>query len=212
MQFELRDNRFEPIYPRAAPAVARSPVEIKEVFGTLAPVISRTPCHRDDLWRQHAPVLEQLFKNLGHNVDIGSEGEFGTYLIYLGQYTMPDESIQKVAKMYGVKNREELLAKLIAKNPINAIPWDRKRWLSPDSVKGSDNIRYRLFKDLERKRKFLGMTREQVVELLGPPDRKNDNGMSYGLGLQPGFIRLDGISLHFMLHNEKVIGFSFGKG
>ena len=212
MQFELRDGKYETVYPSLPTVTAGTLPELKKVLATLIPVIRRTPCHRDDLWRLHAPTLEQLYKNIGHTVDIGSEGELGTYLIYLSQYLMPEESLQKVAKMYGVKNREEFLAKLIKKNPINAISWDKKRWLSPDSVKGSDNIRYRLFKDLERKRTFLGMTRAQVVELLGPPDRKNDNGMSYRLGLQPGFIRFDDISLHFMLHNEKVIGFSFGKG
>ncbi|UPT73359.1 MAG: hypothetical protein M0D55_15995 [Elusimicrobiota bacterium] len=134
-------------------------------------------------------------------------------MVYLSQFTIPEESLKKLSKHFGgATTREQFLAALLAKNPLNPIPWDRNRWLAPDPAERDQNIRYRLFKDLERKRKFLGMKREELLELLGPADTKDDLGVSYRLGLQPGFIRLDDMSLHFAIHDGTVIGFSFRKG
>lgn len=205
-------DAYAPIYPESKPVSGTSPEEIRALLTEIQPVISQSPCARDDLWKVHAPRLESAFRHLGHEIAIDGAGDFGTYAIYLAQFTMPDEVIKKLAGHRGVSTREEWLKYLLDDNPLNAMPWDQKLWLSPESRTSKKNVRYRLFKDLSAKRKIIGMRKSELLELLGKPDSVDDLGLSYRLGLQPGFIRLDDISLHFMIDEDKVAGYSFRKG
>ena len=87
------------------------------------------------------------------------------------------------------------------------IPWfllrssfDSAEWKGQKQI--SDDVRIRMIDDLLRRYNFQGMTREQVVEILGEPDQTSyfkDWDMVYWLGPERGFVRIDSEWLVFQL-------------
>ena len=63
--------------------------------------------------------------------------------------------------------------------------YDRERWVAEKSAKASENRRSLMVKDIKR-RLHVGMTKLEVVDLLGQPDGTRGNVFSYELGM-PGF-------------------------
>ena len=67
--------------------------------------------------------------------------------------------------------------------------------------------RYELVEDLVASHKLVGLTEQQVVELLGTPDMKFKPGATweYYLGMTPKLIPIDGDALSLQFSNGKVV-------
>jgi hypothetical protein len=71
---------------------------------------------------------------------------------------------------------------------------------------GSDNTRYKMYKDLIARYTLKGMTKEEIIELLGPqsdPAYFKDWDLRYWLGPEPGW-KIDSIWLVIKLKNNRV--------
>lgn len=96
---------------------------------------------------------------------------------------------------------------------VSELPFDSATWKNISSR--ADDTRYRMHWDLLEKHDLVGMTREQVVELLGEPEPKEGGSLSvqgtdmvYFLGPEPGAFSIDTIWL--IVHTSKgaVIGYA----
>lgn len=88
------------------------------------------------------------------------------------------------------------------------VPFDSDVWKNV-KLYFSDSTRYEMYDDLINKYKLIGMTKEEIVELLGPqsdPAYFKDWDLRYWLGREPG-IGIDSIWLVIKLENNKVIYF-----
>jgi hypothetical protein len=67
--------------------------------------------------------------------------------------------------------------------------------------------RYELVEDLVASHKLVGLTEEQVGELLGAPDRESTSAATweYYLGMTPKLIPIDGDALSLQFSNGKVV-------
>src|SRR5690554_6929834 len=71
-----------------------------------------------------------------------------------------------------------------------SLPFSTERWIAPDT----DSQRKQMLESLLSEHHLVGMTKEEVVALLGPPDRENRFGhgdLNYVLGPEEGFISID---------------------
>src|SRR5688572_7954485 len=77
--------------------------------------------------------------------------------------------------------------------------FDRNVWHQFHENDEPDNPRYSMVKSLQRSYLHPGLTREQVIELLGEPDvAKSPDMYEYNLGMWSGFrIDYDGLQVHF---------------
>jgi hypothetical protein len=69
------------------------------------------------------------------------------------------------------------------------------------------SVRRKMLVDLMNRYRLEGMTREDVVQLLGPPERSGDGPeghLSYVIGLEEGSVALDHEWLYLKMHNSKV--------
>ena len=57
----------------------------------------------------------------------------------------------------------------------NAIPFDRSRWMAFEMDEGGCSTRYGMVGDLLRRHHFLGMSRAEVVQIIGPPTSECQN-------------------------------------
>ena len=88
------------------------------------------------------------------------------------------------------------------------MPFDSKKWKEVNLYVGEDT-RYRMHKDLLRKYKLIGMSKEEVLDLLGPqssPTRFPEWDLRYWMGPEPG-IGIDSIWLVIKLKDDKVIDY-----
>jgi hypothetical protein len=72
----------------------------------------------------------------------------------------------------------------------------------------TDAVRIRMVNDLLRRQSFRGMTRDQVTDVVGEPDRTQyfrDSDMVYWLGPERGFISIDSEWLVFRLDGQKKV-------
>jgi hypothetical protein len=87
----------------------------------------------------------------------------------------------------------------------NQLPFDQAVWIAnPDSTE-LDPIRLRMVDDLLAKHNFLGMTRKQIDDLLGPrapTDKFRDWDLAYWIGPERGSIRIDSEWLVFRFDKD----------
>jgi len=87
----------------------------------------------------------------------------------------------------------------------NQLPFNPEVWIAnPDSTE-LDPIRLRMVDDLLAKHNFLGMTRKQIDDLLGPrtpTDKFRDWDLVYWLGPERGSIRIDSEWLVFRFDKD----------
>jgi len=57
-----------------------------------------------------------------------------------------------------------------AENYFNRIEFDREQWINWEETETTASLRWNMVHDLTTEHKLLGMTRSEVIELLGPPD------------------------------------------
>lgn len=84
-------------------------------------------------------------------------------------------------------------------DPFAGQSFDRAVWHKFHNNHEPDNPRASMSKDLRRRYLRQGLTKQEVVKLLGEPDmNKSDNMYEYNLGMWSGFrIDYDGLQIHF---------------
>lgn len=81
-----------------------------------------------------------------------------------------------------------LLIRHVFSPPFDDRPFDRGVWIKNYDNQHPDNPRVEMISDLENNYLRKGVTRKQVVELLGKPDRRDEKHViSYLVGMQ-GFV------------------------
>lgn len=92
----------------------------------------------------------------------------------------------------------------VVEDHLNRLPFDSNIW-----KKGNENeIRIRMVDDLLYHHKLDGMTRSEVVSLIGEPDVTDyfkEYDMVYRLGMERGFISIDSEWLVFRLNATDVV-------
>lgn len=84
--------------------------------------------------------------------------------------------------------------------------FDSAAWQSGQSR--TNPVRIRMVDDLMRRHSFLGMTRDQVIAIVGEPDKTEyfrDWDLVYWLGPEHGFISVDSEWLVFRLDGQKKV-------
>lgn len=80
---------------------------------------------------------------------------------------------------------------LLVPNPFDDRPFDREVWLAEAGLPGPDNPRGQMYEDLLEKHLKKGMTKAEVLALLGKPDATSRSRLfSYELGMWSG-MRID---------------------
>jgi len=85
-------------------------------------------------------------------------------------------------------------------------PFDVAAWQGGTTL--TNNIRILMVDDLLRRHSFRGMTREQVVAIVGEPDKTEyfkDWDLAYWLGPERGFVSIDSEWLVFRLDSQKKV-------
>ncbi|WP_041366540.1 hypothetical protein [Methylophaga frappieri] len=91
---------------------------------------------------------------------------------------------------------------LTGDSPFNDKEFDQKVWLSMDTDWDPDNPRGKMYEDIVDNHLEKGMSKQQVVDLLGQPDLKNKSLLfSYNLGMWSGF-RMDYDSLDLVFNSS----------
>lgn len=65
------------------------------------------------------------------------------------------------------------------------LPFDSARWTAASRREDAE-VRGRMVEDLVQSGRLLGLSREQLQDLLGPPDRSGPTTAIYYLGREPG--------------------------
>ncbi len=96
----------------------------------------------------------------------------------------------------------ENVREYLARQPFDPVAWQQALHNQTDPV------RIRMVDDLLRRHQFRGMTRVEVVALIGEPDDTpyfKDWDMVYWLGPERGFMGIDSEWLVFRLDDDKVV-------
>jgi len=84
-------------------------------------------------------------------------------------------------------------------DPFSGRSFDRKIWLEFADDYVDDNPRASMIRDLQKEHLQVGMSRTEIIELLGEPETKFENSdFSYIVGMWSGFrMDHDGLELYF---------------
>ncbi|MGA9770758.1 MAG: hypothetical protein WBV94_17080 [Blastocatellia bacterium] len=100
----------------------------------------------------------------------------------------------------------------IALEPIkeryNRTSFDSAKWQDKALIKSENPIRIRMIDDLLKRYSFQGMSREEVANILGEPDKTaffKEWDMVYWLGPERGFISVDSEWLVLRLNEKKEV-------
>ncbi|UPU34302.1 outer membrane protein assembly factor BamE [Geomonas paludis] len=89
---------------------------------------------------------------------------------------------------------------------LNRREFDSTEWKNPKNV--TYNIRIRMVNDLLRRHHLTGMSREQVIAIIGEPDKTQyfkDWDMVYWLGPERGFLSVDSEWLVMRFNSQKKV-------
>jgi hypothetical protein len=83
--------------------------------------------------------------------------------------------------------------------PFDDRSFDRETWLALHNDSDADNPRGKMARDIQRRLLLGQVTREEVLDLLGPPDHgQRDDMLSYNLGMWSGFrMDYDSLDIYF---------------
>lgn len=97
-------------------------------------------------------------------------------------------------------------------NYFNRIEFDREQWINWEETETTASLRWNMVYDLTSKYELTGMTRSEVIELLGPPDDEFEikASMYYHLGMSGHGI--DTGTLIIKLKGDKVIDYKIRHG
>jgi len=91
----------------------------------------------------------------------------------------------------------------------DSVPFDAEQWRAAEpgfSHGNTDPLRLRMVDDLLESERLLARTRDEVVELLGPPDdygQRPAPELNYHLRPERGFIRIDSEHLRIRLNDQE---------
>lgn len=68
-------------------------------------------------------------------------------------------------------------------NYFGRIDFDSDKWKSWKMTDDEMTVRWDMTHDLQEKHELNGMTKEQIIELLGQPESKSDSEWTYDLGM-----------------------------
>lgn len=84
------------------------------------------------------------------------------------------------------------------------IGFDSSRW----KIAAGSELRQAMVRDLTERHELEGLDQQQVIELLGPPDRRDrfdGKDYSYDMGTEDGFMSIDSIWLTLYFKDEQVV-------
>lgn len=96
----------------------------------------------------------------------------------------------------------------VVKDYANRIPFDSAKWQNEELVNSRSPVRICMVDDLLKKHNLAGMTKENLITLLGVPPQTGYFGnydFVYWLGPERGFISIDSEWLVIKFENNKVI-------
>ena len=95
----------------------------------------------------------------------------------------------------------------VVKDYANRIPFDASKWQNEELVNSRNPVRIRMVDDLLNKHNLVGMTKENLITLLGVPPKTGyfrNYDFVYWLGPERGFISIDSEWLVVKFDNDKV--------
>ena len=90
------------------------------------------------------------------------------------------------------------------------VPFNSEEWKNWVETEETQSLRWDMRKDLIKKHKLVGLTIDEVVELLGQPERKNNEELRYFLGMARSYI--DTGSLILVIKNGQVTSYRIWSG
>ncbi|MHB1108394.1 MAG: hypothetical protein ACYCZ2_18715 [Lutibacter sp.] len=87
-------------------------------------------------------------------------------------------------------------------NYLNKIPFDSTEWKNWEETEKEPSLRWNMVKNLKSEYKLIGMTKTDIIELLGPPESETKKEIRYYLGMSGHTI--DSGSLILTIENGKV--------
>lgn len=90
--------------------------------------------------------------------------------------------VRAICHIAAVEMREDL-----GRRAFNSAGWQSKH-----ATEGKYSIRSRMVDSLLSRHRLVGMSRKQVTKLLGPPDLGSTNEYEYTLGMERGWLKIDG--------------------
>lgn len=93
---------------------------------------------------------------------------------------------------------------IVFEDPFDNKKFERSVWMENHDNMDPDNPRGEMYKDLVEKKLKKGMTKEEIIELLGEADIKTEERfLSYNLGMWSGFkMDYDSLDLEFDNKNQ----------
>ncbi len=90
--------------------------------------------------------------------------------------------------------------------PPPKMPFDSERWIAA-GARSDDETRYQMHEDLIRTHRLVGLARDELAALLGPPTDTvyfREYGIVYHMGPEPGF-GVDSVWLVMRLDGDRVV-------
>jgi hypothetical protein len=87
------------------------------------------------------------------------------------------------------------------------IQFESQQWKNVP-LYGTNNLRYRMHKDLIARYKLIGMTKEEIIDLLGPqsdPAYFKEWDLRYWMGPEPGPYGIDSIWIVLKIKDNKIV-------
>lgn len=95
-------------------------------------------------------------------------------------------------------------------NYFSRIEFDQEKWKDWQETETTACLRWDMTHDLIKKHELIGLSLNEIIDLLGEPDRKFKNEISYYLGMTRHGI--DTGSLILTIKNDKIIDYKMWHG
>jgi hypothetical protein len=89
--------------------------------------------------------------------------------------------------------------------------FDTARWKEGVNTEATSTLRWDMMNSLRMKHRLKGMSKTEILELLGPPDSERTGEFYYFLGFSQNGINTGGLRLYFN-ENETVVHFLVSEG
>ena len=95
-------------------------------------------------------------------------------------------------------------------NYFNRIEFDSDKWKNWEETEETISMRWNMTHDLKNKYELIGMTKDDIISILGKPDYEGKNEISYFLGMS-GY-GIDTGSLTFKIKEGEIISYNIWHG
>lgn len=164
------------------------------------PFIANIPYSQSALLHKFENNLWWIFFFVFVAFDIGKQN-FGRSLVYAATISVVYIALSSFMFV------SPTISDFALRRHFDSEAWKDAAWKT--SVGPHSNVRLQMVDDLLKRYKLIGMTRVQLVELLGPPNpfesRQSDVSYTYYLGPERGFISIDDEWLDIKFGGERVV-------